>query len=190
MIHHNNTSLRITLHLRRADACGHKQARHYATTASPLESPAQTSGKRMCYATSVYMEALRRAIEYSKQQHVEVYLTTDHAGSVIQEIQRDYSDLYQACNWYFLDYFSEKTFQYEGFIEMKGMDSSQQARLGESAVADLFHASHGQVFIGHLGSRFGKISYLLMTARHGRFVPFFTPDGHRYVQEMAHISLF
>jgi hypothetical protein len=50
--------------------------------------------------------------------------------------------------------------------------------LGETAVADIWHLSHGQVFIGHLGSRFGKVGWRQATARHNTFVPFYTVDGH------------
>ena len=40
--------------------------------------------------------------------------------------------------------------------------------------------SHGQVFIGHLGSRFGKVGWLLATARFHTFIPFFSVDGHSF----------
>lgn len=113
-----------------------------------------------------------------------MYFSTDHAESVMTEIQRDFVDLYQSMNWYFLDYVSDNTFNYTGSIEGDEMSKAQQARLGESAVVDLFHLSHGEVFIGHLGSRFGKVSWLLMTARHDRFIPFFSPDGHSFCCEV------
>jgi hypothetical protein len=42
----------------------------------------------------------------------------------------------------------------------------------------LLHLSFGQVFIGHLGSRFGKLGWLQATARYNSFIPFYTVDGH------------
>ena len=35
-----------------------------------------------------------------------------------------------------------------------------------------------KALVGHLGSRFGKVSWLLATARRNDFVPFFSVDGH------------
>jgi hypothetical protein len=52
------------------------------------------------------------------------------------------------------------------------------AELGEAAMIDMWHLSHGQVFIGHLGSRFGKLSWWQAIARQNSFVPYFTVDGH------------
>lgn len=178
------SSLRVSLHLRRTDACHHEQE-GYETRGSPLDSPAQTTNRRKCYATSVYLDALRRVqtLVSNSNTTIDVYFSTDHTGSVTEEIRTDFADLYRQMNWYYLNYADSNTFDYKGVIEIDA-SSDQQAILGESAVADLLHMSHGQVFIGHLGSRFGKVSWLLMTARYSRFVPFFTPDGHSYCCEI------
>jgi hypothetical protein len=180
----SNTVLKVSLHMRRADACNHKRE-GYETQPTPLDSPAQVSGMRKCYATSVYMDALQRVQQsVSKDTTIEVYLATDYAGSVLTEIREQYKELYKSMNWNYLKY-SSSTFKYDGYIEGDGVDKDKQALLGESAIADLLLVSHGQVFIGHLGSRFGKLSWLLATARRNAFVPFFSVDGHRYVWEMV-----
>lgn len=184
--------LRISLHLRRADSCDHERnSTTYRKTTSQLDSPAQPSSLRKCYETAVYLNALRRVKkileennngqQQQQQRQIEVYLSSDNAGSLISEIRSDFPNLYKAITWHVLDY-DRETFNYNGMIE--GDDHDKHAMLGESAVADLWLLSHGEVFIGHLGSRFGKVSYLLATARHNRFVPFFSVDGHSYCCEI------
>lgn len=171
----------VSIHMRRADSCGHQRS-GYETTSSALDSIAQVSGKRMCYATSVYLEALRR-IQKESGRPVDVYLATDDAGFVIDEIQKDFDDLYKSMNWHYLDY-SRDTFRYKGFVEGDEIESAQHAMIGESAVADLWHLSHGEVFIGHMGSRFCKMGWALATGRRNTFVPFFTVDGHSFCCEI------
>ena len=114
---------------------------------------------------------------------LDVYLATDHAGSMLDEIRDRFPDDFNAWNWHFSNY-TRDTFEYEGFIDGKNVGGTKQAMLGETAVADLWHLSHGQVFVGHLGSRFGKVSWLLATARRNIFVPFFTVDGHSFCCEI------
>eukprot|EP00548_Thalassiothrix_antarctica_P011485 CAMPEP_0194162024 /NCGR_PEP_ID=MMETSP0152-20130528/79271_1 /TAXON_ID=1049557 /ORGANISM="Thalassiothrix antarctica, Strain L6-D1" /LENGTH=510 /DNA_ID=CAMNT_0038871889 /DNA_START=666 /DNA_END=2198 /DNA_ORIENTATION=- len=182
----STNNLRVALHIRRADACDH-QSEGYQQHKTPLDSPAQVSGKRLCYATSVYIEELRRvqSIIHRQQpeQTIDVYLSTDYAGSVLDDIRSNYRDVYESMNWHYLQ-FDRNTFRYDGVIEDENNDPKQQKRLGETAVADLWHLSHGQVFIGHLGSRFGKLGWLLSIARHNAFVPYVTVDGHSFCCEV------
>jgi hypothetical protein len=42
---------------------------------------------------------------------------------------------------------------------IESSEGTSQATLGETAVADMRHLSHGEVFVGHLGSLFGKVSW-------------------------------
>ena len=167
-----STTIRVALHMRRADSCSPHL--RYQSMASPLDSKAQFSGVRMCYNTKVYMDTLKR-IEQLSNKILDVYLATDDGRSVLKEIQLNYPRLYERWNWHTLNY-SREYFRYEGMIEFKG--NKHKGFLGETAISDLWHLSHGQIFVGHLGSRFGKVSYLLSTARHGTFVPYFTVDGH------------
>jgi hypothetical protein len=171
----------VSMHVRRGDSCRHETT-GYEMSASPLESPAQTSSNRLCYDTSVYMDALRQVIELTPDRHVVVYLATDHSGSLMDEIRNRFPELYQSVSWKYLEY-SRDIFDYssgknnEGdFIESK--ENKNKAILGETAVADIWHLSHGQVFIGNLGSRFGKMGWWQATARYNSFIPFFTVDGH------------
>lgn len=174
--------LRVSLHIRRADACDHKRTGH-SEMPSPLNSSGQPSSDlRICYSTSVYMKALRR-VKNLTSKPLDVYLATDDAGVLLNEIQRDHEDLYNSSNWHIMNY-PRDSFVYDAWIEKGDNDRNKQALLGESAVSDLFHLSHGQVFVGHLGSRFGKVAYLLTTARHNTFVPFFSVDGHSYCCEV------
>ena len=102
----------------------------------------------------------------------------------MDEIRDNFENVYKSMNWHYLNYSSERTFHYQGDIEGDTVDRTIQAKLGESAVTDLFLLSHGQVFVGNLGSRFGKLSWLLATARHNAFVPFLSVDGHSFCCEI------
>lgn len=178
----NNTELRVAMHFRRGDSCRH-ETEGYATTASAFDSPAQFSSMRLCYDTQVYIDALKRVIRLASNRHCVVYIATDHSQSLVDEIKTRFSELYQTVSWKYLDY-SRDVFHYNadgawdgtGFIESP--TNQNKAFLGETAVADIWHLSHGQVFIGHLGSRFGKVGWWQATARHNTFVPFYTVDGH------------
>mmetsp|Transcript_12911 Transcript_12911/g.27877 ORF Transcript_12911/g.27877 Transcript_12911/m.27877 type:complete len:541 (-) Transcript_12911:2982-4604(-) len=176
----HDDALRVGLHLRRADSC---HLSSYETEASQLDSVAQVGGKRMCYKTSVYIDALRR-VQVLTKRPIDVYVSTDDSGSILEEIKNDYPSVYQSMNWHFLDY-SRDLFDYQGMIE--GVEGNQKALLGESAVSDLFHLSNIDVFIGHLGSRFGKMSWLLATARRNTFIPFFSVDGHSVCCEVDEV---
>jgi len=180
---HQIPPLRVGLHLRRADSCDN--GRPYRKEASSLFKSAQPSSLRVCYETSVYMNALRRLqiMVHEKEPHrqFEVFVSSDHAGALIEEIQSQFSDLYKSMTWHFHST-GREVFKYTGMIESHF--HSNHDMLGESAAADIWLLSRGEVFIGHLGSRFGKVAYLLATARHNRFIPFFSVDGHSYCCEV------
>ena len=172
----------VSMHFRRGDSCEH-EVTGYAKGASLLHSPAQVSGDRLCYETSVYMDALKRVIELAPDRHVVVYLATDHSGSLMDEIRTEFPELYKSVSWKYVeyprhvfDYFGDKKDRQSDFIESP--DNKNKAILGETAVADIWHLSHGRVFIGHLGSRFGKLAWWQSTARYNSFIPFYTVDGH------------
>ena len=175
---HSNV-LSVSIHVRRGDACQHALS-GYSRKASRLDSEAQMSVERLCYDTSVYITALQKVRSLTIGRHIEVYIATDHMTDLLAEIKRDYRPIYDAVTWKYVDY-SRTLFNYsqgmtegENYIEW----SVNMAQLGETAVVDIWHLSHGQVFIGHLGSRFGKLSWWQAIARHNSFVPFFTVDGH------------
>ena len=71
------------------------------------------------------------------------------------------------------------------FIE--GTHASTKLKLGLAAYADLWHLSHMQYFIGHLGSRFGKVAWLQALARHNKLVPYHSVDGHSVCCEIDEI---
>eukprot|EP00546_Thalassionema_frauenfeldii_P019991 CAMPEP_0178897402 /NCGR_PEP_ID=MMETSP0786-20121207/1724_1 /TAXON_ID=186022 /ORGANISM="Thalassionema frauenfeldii, Strain CCMP 1798" /LENGTH=568 /DNA_ID=CAMNT_0020567943 /DNA_START=17 /DNA_END=1723 /DNA_ORIENTATION=+ len=174
-----NDILRVALHVRRGDSCGHS-LNGYEKEHSPLDSVAQVSGIRMCYETSVYMDALSRIQSLAKGRHLVVYVATDHLLDLMSEIEKDHSKLYRQCTWKYVHH-SRDIFNYSHtlsggskFIEF----SANHGALGETALMDIWHLSHGEVFVGHLGSRFGKLSWWQAIARHNTFVPFFTVDGH------------
>jgi len=171
--------LRVALHIRRGDSCGHS-LHGYERKPSPLDSIAQVSSVRMCYDTSVYMEALSRIQMLAKGRHLVVYVATDHLLDLMREIAKSHSKIYHQCTWKYV-YHSRSLFNYSHtlrgdsqFIEF----SENHGALGETALMDVWHLSHGEVFVGHLGSRFGKLSWWQAIARHNTFVPFFTVDGH------------
>jgi hypothetical protein len=120
-----------------------------------------------------------------------VYLATDDVGNVVHEIlNKKYTireiekknmtiddNILGVDKWHFLNY-SRAHFNYTAdYIEAEE-NTEIQPILGETAIADLWLLSHGHAFVGHLGSRFGKVAWLLATARRNNFVPFFSVDGH------------
>lgn len=176
-------SLRVALHIRRADSCNSTQA-DYAKEARPSNATAQVTGQRACFATTVYVNALRRIRDlYNKP--LCVYLATDDSHSVLEEIRAAGPDVYHASTWRHLNY-SRAAFAYTDTIEFV-KDSSKQGFLGETGIADLWHLSHGEVFLGHLGSRFGKMGYLLAVARHNAPLPYVTVDGHSLCCEIDEV---
>ena len=170
--------LSVSIHIRRADSCGHKQ-KGFEMKASGIDSDAQPSSYRKCYDTSVYLDALKRVQAIANQQALDVYIASDNAQSLMEEIKADHSALYKEMNWYFLDH-GHGVFKYEGFIE----GASNGGALVESAVSDLWLLSHGRVFIGHLGSGYGKMGWVLATARFHTLIPFFSVDGHSFCCEI------
>lgn len=84
------------------------------------------------------------------------------------------ADMPCPLSWRFLNY-SRASFRYQGFIE--GGENTNKGFMGLSAFADMWHLSHGQYFIGHMGSRFSKASWSLSSARHNTLVPFISIDG-------------
>ena len=186
---HNEDPFIVSLHMRRGDSCGNPNPKNYESSASSLYSKAQTGGDRMCYQTEVYLKAVKRIRQLvPTNRPIHVYLATDDVGNVMHEIFTSHykedrttetlmdSDL-GVDKWYFLnitrDHFKHKTDSVES---MENEDN--QPKLGETAVTDLWLLSHGHAFVGHLGSRFGKVSWLLATARRNNIIPFFSVDGH------------
>ncbi len=192
---YNEDPFIIALHMRRGDACGDPNPNNYESLASDLFSKAQTGGDRKCYQTEVYLRAVTRIREQvPKKRPIHVYLATDDVGNVIQEI---FTSQYEINNrtkadgttetvmdstlgvdkWYFLN-ITRDHFQYKSDSIEAMENADNQPLLGETAVTDLWLLSHGHAFVGHLGSRFGKVSWLLATARRNSFIPFFSVDGH------------
>lgn len=184
-VNHNvlfQQEFRVAMHVRRGDSCRHEKS-GYQQSASPLHSPPQISMNRLCYDTKVYMDALKRVQELLPGHHLVVYLATDHTQSLIDEIKAKYPTLYQSSSWKYLDY-SRDIFNYmsgkyqEGLSFIESPMNENKALLGETAVLDIWHLSHGRVFLGHVGSRFGKLSWWQAASRYNSFIPFFTVDGH------------
>jgi len=85
--------------------------------------------------------------------------------------------------WHFLNY-PREAFGYKAISIESGANAENQPFLGETAVADLWLLTHGDAFVGHMGSRFGKVSWLLAMARRNAFVPYFSVDGHSFCCEI------
>ena len=168
----------VSVHIRRGDSCTEKDPRRYQKKESPIDSPPQTSANRYCYLTSVYLNAIQRIVDMvPPDRPVHVYLSTDDVGSVMDEIRFEHPDIFESVDeWKFLNY-SRSHFQYTtDFIEDE--ENENRPILGETAVADLWLLSHGEAFVGHLGSRFGKAGWLLATARRNNLIPYLSVDGH------------
>lgn len=183
----------VALHIRRGDSCGKHEdevkgsgASNYESVASPLDSHAQIGSMRMCYKTEVYLDAVKRIRALvPKGRPLHVYLATDDVGDIVDEITKKQTRIndYGIDVLHYLDY-SRKHFQYESLSIEDDENAEKQPKLGETAVADLWLLSHGHAFVGHKGSRFGKISWLLAMARRNNFVPFSSVDGHSFCCEI------
>jgi hypothetical protein len=168
----------LSIHIRRGDSCSIKDPEQYEAKAGALDSPAQTSNVRKCYQTKVYMDAVQRVRRFLPDDRpMNVFLSTDDAEDVMEDIKMRHADVFFSVDqWNYLNY-SRTHFQYEQeFIE--DTENKERPILGETAVADLWLLSQGQTFVGHFGSRFGKVAWLLATSRQARFVPYLSVDGH------------
>jgi hypothetical protein len=169
----------VSLHIRRGDSCSEEDPQLYQSKASPIDSEPQMATNRRCYQTQVYLDAIERIRKLlPKSQPLIVYLATDDTENVMEEIQKNHSRVYNDVvdQWKFLNY-SRNIFQYEQAV-IEDEENTKRPILGETAVSDLWHLSHGQAFVGHLGSRFGKVAWMLAISRHGAFIPYFSVDGH------------
>merc|ERR1712070_421664 len=107
--------LNVALHVRRADSCMNFPPSAYKTKPSPLTELGQVSGRRFCYATSVYIEQLQKISE-KYELPLTVYLATDDSHSLLDDIRSKHRDFYDATTWSYLNY-SRSNFKYKGFIE-------------------------------------------------------------------------
>ena len=135
--------LRVSLHVRRADSCEQQKQdvdlktisdgklRHLQN-ASDINSPAQVTGKRYCYDTAVYMDALRRLQQHEQKQSLEIYLSTDYAGELLNDIQTNFPKLYESVTWKYLN-LPRDAFIYVTAIEMNE-NKAKHGFLGETAV--------------------------------------------------------
>jgi hypothetical protein len=181
----------LSLHMRRGDSCGDPDPKNYERRASSLDSKQQSGGDRKCYQTEVYLRAVARVRQLvPRTRPLHVHLATDDVGNVMDEIFTSKYDKEKVSanalgvdKWYFLnitrDHFNVKTDTIEAEENFEN-----QPKLGETAVTDIWLLSHGHAFVGHLGSRFGKVSWLLATARRNSFIPFFSVDGHSFCCEI------
>jgi len=180
----NEEPFNVALHMRRGDSCHEPSPSEYQSYASPINSPGQTGADRHCYKTKVYMNALRKIrLLVPRTRPLHVYLATDDVGDMISEIvskkheSRAEEEVVDVERWHFVKY-SRDVFNYEALTIEDVENKDHQPKLGETAIIDLWHLSHGHAFVGHLGSRYGKVAWLLATARHNTFIPFFSVDGH------------
>ena len=184
----------LSLHMRRGDSCGDPDPETYENRASSLDSKAQAGGDRKCYQTEVYLRAVARVRQLvPRTRPLHVHLATDDVGNVMHEIFTSKYEVNKRSNketnnkvsanalgvdkWYFLNITRDHFLQKSDTIEADE-NFENWPKLGETAVTDIWLLSHGHAFVGHLGSRFGKVSWLLATARRNSFIPFFSVDGH------------
>jgi hypothetical protein len=135
-------------------------------------TPSASSFLELSSSTSITAQARLREMVDSHEQITSSFL--DALGS-------KYPQMYQASSWRILNY-SRSLFGYKGAIEFT--PDQDKAFLLESAVQDLWHLSHGEFFVGHLSSRFGKVAYLLSVARQNSAIGYISPDGHNLCCEV------
>eukprot|EP00929_Paragymnodinium_shiwhaense_P075197 TRINITY_DN38438_c0_g1_i1.p1 TRINITY_DN38438_c0_g1~~TRINITY_DN38438_c0_g1_i1.p1 ORF type:complete len:532 (-),score=106.59 TRINITY_DN38438_c0_g1_i1:41-1570(-) len=134
------------------------------------ESRAKLPGQQMLLASDVRTAAHDKAREQLL------------AGErVLGAFRAEDEDFYHKTTWRILNY-SRDAFKYEGYIE-----SVTRPFMTETAIMDLWHLSHGEAFVGQLGSRFGKVGYLLAVARQNSAVPYASVDGHNLCCEVDEV---
>merc|ERR1711862_1037751 len=95
-----------------------------------------------------------------------------------------HKELYEEVTWKVVRYPTQQVFNYSHTIPGGSkllQYSKDHSELGKTSILDLWHLSHGQVYIGHLGSSFGKLAWYEAMARHNTFIPYYTVDGHSVV---------
>jgi len=138
---------------------------------------------RLCYHTQVYINGLRR-VKNLYGLPLAVYLSSDDPGSILDEIRALSPDLFESSSWHHVK-FAPDAQESLGYNKHTGLtvefqDDATSALIGETAALDAWHLSHSEVFIGSIGSRFGKSAYLLAVSRRNVVVPYISVDGHSY----------
>jgi hypothetical protein len=175
--------LRVGVHIRRSDSCSEKVRDGYKEEASKIDGGPQMTNVRLCYHTKVYINMLRR-VKGLYGMPLAVYLSSDDAGSILDEIKSLSPDLFESSSWHHVQ-FPQDAQEALGYNQHTGktveaQDTAASALIGETASLDAWHLSHSELFIGSLGSRFGKGAYLLAVSRHNVLVPYISVDGHSY----------
>lgn len=177
-------SLKVALHMRRADACHGG----YVEEPSAIDAPAMTTPQRKCYTASVYAKVLKDIYQkYNLPLHI--LLSTDNEDetevamvSIINDVNSVIADdkMKNDLSWNYLNHtrsqFSYARTSAHGTIDF--VQGKTKNALAQSAVHDLWHLSHADIFVGTLGSRFSKMGYMLAVARQNSLVPYVSLDGH------------
>jgi len=175
--------LRVGVHIRRSDACSELVRAGYKEEASNIDDGPQMTNVRLCYHTRVYINMLRR-IRDLYGMPLAVYLASDDSSSILDEIKSLSPDLFESNSWHHLNFAQDAngSLGYHGKngLTVEFQDSATSALIGETAALDAWHLSHSEVFVGSLGSRFGKGAYLLAVSRHNIPIPYISVDGHSY----------
>lgn len=170
--------LKVGLHIRRGDSCWFRR-----DTPSRLNDPWQASSARYCYETSVYATALEALRNRYPGQLDTVLLSTDEAGlgGLLDDFRTGHSELFRSLNWRYLN-FSRKAYDAPKRSMIEARDNvlykGAKGDMSFSGLADLWHLSHADLFVGHLGSRYGKQAWYMAMGRKGHFVPYVSVDGH------------
>jgi hypothetical protein len=174
--------LRVGMHIRRSDSCSVLVRDGYKEEASKIDAGPQMTNVRLCYHTKVYINMLRRVKDLYGMP-LAVYLSSDDGGSILDEIKSLSPDLFESSSWHHLK-FPQDAQESLGYnkngLTVEFQDVATSALIGETAALDAWHLSHSELFIGSLGSRFGKAAYLLAVSRHNVLVPYISVDGHSY----------
>mmetsp|Transcript_57832 Transcript_57832/g.154604 ORF Transcript_57832/g.154604 Transcript_57832/m.154604 type:complete len:521 (-) Transcript_57832:150-1712(-) len=176
--------LRVGVHIRRSDSCSELVRNDgYKMEASNIDAGPQMTNVRLCYHTQVYIDGLSR-VKSRYGLPLAVYLSSDDPGSILDEIKSLSPDLFESSSWHHVS-FAQDAQESFGYNKNTGLtvefqDDATSALIGETAALDAWHLSHSEVFIGSLGSRFGKAAYLLAVSRHNVVVPYISVDGHSY----------
>lgn len=104
--------------------------------------------------------------------------------SIVGDIEKEQPQMKSVVSWRYLGY-PRASFNYGGGNSMvEDTPKAMRKFMFESSLQDIWHLSHGEVYVGHFSSRFTKMAYLLAVARQNNAVPFKSVDGHSFCCEV------
>jgi len=150
----------VSIHFRQGDSCGNRKL------TKQDERLVWSSNVGKCWTWAVYMQLLQKMDDrYGVDT---VYLSTD-STEVVTEIQK-----VRKFNWVMVSGNRNEFRPGSTWIEYRNTKQCDTAML---SFTDMYHLSHGDVFIGNLASFYSALAIYAIVGRIGRLPPFVSVQG-------------